>query len=84
MGSTGYRFFHIYFDNEKDYMNKKIGNFELSEFVLIVIIAVSIWWVPQWIFDIKGAFISGLLSVMGFALGWIIVILIRKIKRNKK
>lgn len=62
---------------------KKISSFETKEFVLVVIIAMIIWWVPKWIFNIQGAIISGLLPVISFTIGYFVVILLRSVKRSK-
>ncbi len=57
--------------------------FTTKEFIIIVIIGILIWRIPQWVFHIEGIIISGLLPVIGFGIGYWIVILIRKIKGRK-
>ena len=52
-----------------------------KEFVIMIIIGLIIWRIPLYIYDL-GAIWAGLLPVMGFAVGYWIVLLIRKL--NKK
>ena len=52
-----------------------------KEFIIMVIIGLIIWRIPLFIFDL-GAIWAGLLPILGFAIGYLVVKLIRKI--NKK
>lgn len=65
--------------NNKIQFSKNMTN---KEFVIMIIIGVAIWWVPKWIFHIQGIIISGLLPVIGFAIGYGIVIILRKFRKR--
>lgn len=52
-----------------------------KEFIIMIIIGLIIWRVPLWIFDF-GIIWAGLLPVLGFTIGYWIVMLIRKIKQK--
>ena len=54
-----------------------------KEFIIMVIIAIIIWRIPQWFFHIEGIIFSALLPIIGFGIGYWTVMLLRKIKMEK-
>ena len=64
---------------------QKIQNKPLTtkEFIIMVVIGIIIWYTPKWFFGIDGIIISGLLPIIGFGIGYLVVMLLRKIKKRK-
>ena len=65
-------------------MKKKKQKMTTKEFMVMVVIALIIWRAPLLIWDL-GIIVSGLLPVIGFGIGALVVSFLRKInKQNKK
>ena len=64
-------------------MKKELSKHPLTtkEFIIMVVMGLAIWRVPLWVFDL-GAILAGLLPVLGFTIGYGVVMLIRRIKQK--
>ena len=63
--------------------NKQKNEFTKKEFIIIVVIALLIWRIPPLFFDL-GAIIVGLLAALGFVIGVLFILVLRKIKKHSK